>query len=408
MAGIEPKRILILTADVGFGHRSAANALADALREKYGDRSLVEIANPLDDPRTPSILHDAQEDYDRLVRESPERYHFRYKLSDSTVPNVIYESAVTVMLYSIVRDIVLKFKPDVVVTTHPMYPAPVSSVLAANKLNTPFVIVVTDLVDVHISWFHKYADLWLVPTRLAYEQALDNDCSPNKVHVTGIPVKMDIYKEKRSPQEIRQEKGWDPDKTTVLVVGSKRVNNLKNILHILNHSGFPMQLVIVTGGDKSLLKQLHKEEWHLPAFIYDYVEDMPAFMHAADCIFSKAGGLIVTEALAAGLPLLFVDVTPAQEEGNAQYVVKNGAGERVENPLAALETLSHWLMDDCKVLKEYRSRAAAIGKPQSAYTAADLVWSAVDTDTLNEAVNRTAVLPWLVDLLSSAGLKPEG
>ena len=41
------KQILILTADAGFGHRSAANAVAAALRETYGDVCAVEIVNPL-------------------------------------------------------------------------------------------------------------------------------------------------------------------------------------------------------------------------------------------------------------------------------------------------------------------------------------------------------------------------
>ena len=36
-ASHERTRVLILTADAGFGHRSAANAVADALKEQYAD-----------------------------------------------------------------------------------------------------------------------------------------------------------------------------------------------------------------------------------------------------------------------------------------------------------------------------------------------------------------------------------
>lgn len=404
---IPAKRILILTADVGFGHRSAANALAEALRELHADEIVVEIVNPLDDERTPAILHDSQEDYDRLVREAPERYRFQYKISDASVPNAIFEGAVTLMLYPIVRDIILDFKPDAIITTHPMYPAPVTSVLAANKLNIPFAIVVTDLADVHIQWMHKYADLWLLPTRQASIQAVENGLPEEKIQITGIPVRPAIFKETRTPQEIRLEKGWDPDLTTILVVGSKRVNNLKDFLHILNHSGHAIQLVIVTGGDVELYEQLEREEWHVRTHLYGFVEDMPAFMRAADCVISKAGGLIVTESLASGLPLLLVDVTPGQEEGNAEYVVHNGAGERVEEPLRALEILAHWLGNNRRTLLEYQSRACALGKPQSAYTAADLVWSVIQPGIVPESVNRTAVLPWLVNLLASAGMKAD-
>ena len=41
-------RILILTADAGFGHRSAANAVAKALKLKYQSAVEVRVENPLD------------------------------------------------------------------------------------------------------------------------------------------------------------------------------------------------------------------------------------------------------------------------------------------------------------------------------------------------------------------------
>ena len=49
----EKKRILILTADSGFGHRSAANAVLAALVEKYSLECDAIICNPLEDRRTP-------------------------------------------------------------------------------------------------------------------------------------------------------------------------------------------------------------------------------------------------------------------------------------------------------------------------------------------------------------------
>ena len=45
------KRILILMADYGYGHHSAANAVAEALKETHGQDCVVEIVNPLDDER---------------------------------------------------------------------------------------------------------------------------------------------------------------------------------------------------------------------------------------------------------------------------------------------------------------------------------------------------------------------
>ena len=65
------KRVLILTADAGFGHRSAANAVQEALVELYGAKVIVDVVNALDEPTAPNFLRESQSDYDRWVRNVP-------------------------------------------------------------------------------------------------------------------------------------------------------------------------------------------------------------------------------------------------------------------------------------------------------------------------------------------------
>jgi UDP-N-acetylglucosamine:LPS N-acetylglucosamine transferase len=103
---------------------------------------------------------------------------------------------------------------------------------------------------------------------------------------------------------------------------------------------------------------------------------MPQLMRAADLIVCKAGGLTVTESLACGLPMLFTDVTPGQEEGNARYAIQHGAGEWAKNPTQALEILFHWLDRDHKQLDERARMATSLGQPRAAFTVADLAWKA--------------------------------
>jgi 1,2-diacylglycerol 3-beta-galactosyltransferase len=408
---IEPKRVLILTADAGFGHRSAANAIAAALEEKYGPECLVEIANPLDDERTPSILRDSQEDYDRLVREMPEVYKLRYQFSDNAVPASIMESAVTVMLFKVIQDLIQRSKPDVIVATHPLYPAPLSAVIATGSRNVPFVTAITDLGKVHRSWFNPAAALTLAPTEAVRVLAAEYSIPAEKVRITGIPVDPRLLQPGEDKHALRQRLGWQPDLTTVLVAGSKRVKKIADAVHVINHSGFLIQLALVAGGDDELHKRWNGTEWHLPAHLYNYVKNMPEMMRAADLIVSKAGGLIVTEALACGLPLLLVDVTPGQEEGNAAYVVENGAGELADTPLKVLETLAHWLGNGGQRLAEHAAKACGLGRPQAAAEAAELIYEAAQREPAPFSENTLAGLPKLIEWLGQFGLvgpKPAG
>jgi 1,2-diacylglycerol 3-beta-galactosyltransferase len=234
--------------------------------------------------------------------------------------------------------------------------------------------IVTDLVSLQRMWFSQSADLCLVPTRFAADLALERGLDPETVHVTGLPVNPALADVPASKAVARRALGWPEDKFTVLVVGSKRVERLDEFARVLNHAGFDFHLVAAAGGNGKLYAALMAEEWHIPATIYDYVSNMPDLMHAADCIVSKAGGLIVTESLACGLPLIIMQVIPGQETGNARLVVAEGAGDLTLEPLAFLETMAHWLADDGRLYRERAANARRLGKPEAAFAAADLIW----------------------------------
>jgi len=394
-----PKRILILTADAGFGHRSAANAVAAALAETYGEQCQVEIYNPFDDRRVPFILRESQSDYDVLVRKAPELYRLGFDVSDATLPSVIVEGALTVMLFEVMWDLVHEFRPDAILTTYPLYQAPLTAVFTISRLFIPLLTVITDLVTVHRLWFHERVDYCLVPTKEVRDLALEYGIPEEKIRITGIPVHPRFAQEQRSKPEIRQALGWNPDLWTVMAVGSRRVSGLMEALHVVNHFGAPLQLVAVAGKDAELYAQLQAIEWHVPTFIYEFVSDMPSFMHAADLLISKAGGLTVTEALASGLPMLLIDVIPGQEMGNMRYVVDHGAGDWAESPLQVLEALGHLFQKGGQLLRERAENARRLGRPRAAYEVADYVWLAAQTGPVHKAESKLTWRRPLMELL---------
>jgi 1,2-diacylglycerol 3-beta-galactosyltransferase len=102
-------------------------------------------------------------------------------------------------------------------------------------------------------------------------------------------------------------------------------------------------------------------------------------MKASDLLLCKAGGLIVTEALASGLPMLLTEIIPGQETGNAEYVTAYGAADMAESPIRMLECLHHLLADDRALLKKRAENARLLGVPDSAYRVAEIVCQAALT-----------------------------
>ena len=392
------KKVLILTADAGFGHRAAANAVAAALGERYGDDCSATIVNPLQDLPASHVLRHAQDDYDRMIRESPELYRFGYEASDSAVPVGIAEQALIAMLYFPLRDLVQAHKPDAIVTTYPLYQAPLAALFALSRHYIPVLTVVTDLGTVHGLWFNDDVDRCLVPTQSVLQKALESGLAPDRVEVTGLPVNPALAHEV-DKAALRSRLGWGQDATVALVAGSARVTKLEPAVDVLDHCGWPLELALVAGGDKALEGRWAARAWHQPAHVYGYTDDMPSLMLAADLIVCKAGGLIVSEALAAGLPLLLVQALPGQEEGNATYVTEGGAGVVAKDPLETLTTLCHWLEYGAAGLAVRAARARALGRPQAAFRVAELAWEAAQRGVVRRDHRAGRQLPQLRQIL---------
>jgi 1,2-diacylglycerol 3-beta-galactosyltransferase len=373
------KKILILTADYGYGHRSAANAIAEAIQETHGQECQVDIVNPLDDPRAPAFFRENQHDYDRMVREMPELYKLGYQVSEARLVGDLIKSTFTLALFNVLREIIRQKQPDVIVCTYLFYQGILSAAFAVEKRHIPLLTVVTDLETVQSLWFHPVADLCLVPTQTVYDLAIEAGLPPEKVKITGIPVRPELVKGNQDPASLRLSLGWRPDLFTVLAIGSKRIEHLYDSLRVLNHSGLPLQLVAIAGGDDELYQRFQGTEWHVETHCYNFVTEMGTFMRAADCILGKAGGLTVSEGLACGLPLILVDVIPGQETGNANHVVSGNAGVLARDPIEVLEAMCHWLEKDRRLYHQQAQNARKLGHPQAAYDVADLAWTAASS-----------------------------
>ena len=392
-------RILILYADAGFGHRSAALAIDAAFHELYPGKCETNLINPFDDERAPSYLRDLQSDYDRILTVAPDLYKAGYEFSDAGFPVTLVDGILILMLYDVMDSLVEKYHPDIVVATYPLFQAALDAVFTIKRKSIPIVTVITDLVSVHRIWFNPGIDLCLSSTAQVAENARQAGLPDSKLLVTGIPIHPEITRRTESRQSILRTLGLEPDRFTLLITGSKRLSGMPEGLHGLNHSNLPIQFILVAGGDEALMTVYQATEWHVPVKVFDYVDFMPRLMHASDVIVCKAGGLIVSEAMACGLPMLLTNILPGQEAGNADYVVQAGAGEIVNDSGQLQETIFHWIKDNRKEYLIHQRAAIEAGHPQAASDAAQAIWELVNKKpeerTVTHLVERTHLIQTL-------------
>ncbi len=383
------KKILILTVDAGTGHRRASEAVKSALDELYGDRCETLIENPLQNPDIPDLVKMIEAGYDEMVTEGPTLYQLAYTATDAPVVAQLIHNVTTAVLNKSLTKLVQKHLPDIVVTTYPAFTqAAMRAGRDASHL-TPVDVIVTDLIGVHSLWFEKRAEMTFVPTGQVYKQALEQGLLKTRVHLTGLPIHPTFACETREPTTVRRELGWEPDKLTALIVGSARASDPVTIAQLLDRSGLDLQVAVVSGGYPEAEARLKHAQWKTCVFTYGYVENLPEMMHAADFIVCKAGGLVVTEALACGLPLVLYDALPGQESGNVQYVVNSDVGTWSPGPIGVLTTAYAWLAKDRQEFLRHRTAARRIGKPRAAYEVAEQIFKQICSHRVREAGSST-------------------
>lgn len=378
------KKILILTADAGLGHRSAAEAIQKALEQAYGDLCEVLVKNPLDHPDVPDFIHESQSDYDKLIEAMPELYHTAYDLSDAALPVKILEGGFVLFLYRVLHEMVMDLAPDIIICPYPVFQAPLNVILQNEGLAIPTMTVTTDLVTVHQVYFNDSVTLLTVPTEAVREKALAAGLKEAQVIKTGIPVDPEIAALKKIEKNfLREELGWELEPINLLVVGSPRVFNLMEMLRAIDQTDHDLQFALVAGGNETLLEKFESAAWHHPAKIYDFVEFMPKLMRAADIVLCKAGGLITTESLASELPIMVVNFIPGQEEGNVDYILEHGAGELCDTSGKAVLTLDEWLKNSGEGLAQVTENAAKAGRAEAAMMIAKKAWQLLAETSLD-------------------------
>lgn len=373
---MQKKRCLIITSDAGFGHRSAALSVAKALEVLYPGQVEILVTNPIQESNTPTVMKPIEKGYDRSVRFSPGLYRLSYEVSDSRLVSEVVEGALALMLQRIMADTIREFKPDVILNTNEMFNTPIGRVLQETGARTPSFTVVTDLADVHSLWFSPEPDRFFIANEWVKVKALESGVPEGKLVTSGIPVSPDFSLNQVEKQALRGSLGLDPHRLTLLFVGSNRVSNLQDYLQVLESFPTPVQAVVIAGGNDELYKKLVDSHFDFPVEVRNFEKNVPQWMMASDILVAKAGGLIVSEGLAAGLPILLIDYLPGQEEGNVRFLLSHQAGAFVQNVGEFRAMIDYWLQEDASRLSQVARASAALGHPEAAMTVARVMWDA--------------------------------
>jgi UDP-N-acetylglucosamine:LPS N-acetylglucosamine transferase len=348
-------KILLCVSDTGGGHRSAANAIRDAIDElvrkgQFGSESYeVVIADVVEESNPVHRLFVAI--YNYLLRHRQSWMKYYYNLIELFRPD---NSTIGYWLASgYFNDLLGRVNPAIVVSIHPMANHYLSRALRAIKLpHQPKLIevILDPNAELWIGWACRDADLIIAPNGLARQRLIELGIDPARIETIGMPVNPQFLQPARqSRQAFLGGLGLKPNMVTVcLTAGWAGGGNLMKIYCALANVCKPIQVIVICGNNDRLYKEikLKAQDMSFSTVVVPELLSLSDAMSACDLLVTKAGGLTTYEAVARRLPMAIDMLTEPmpQESGTAELLIDAGLARPIHAPsdiVAIVESLEH-------------------------------------------------------------------
>lgn len=322
---MERVRILILTASIGSGHMRAAEAIRAALAAHPASaRMQVDVVDFM--AREVSAVHYLMKRiYLLMLRFVPDLYDVFFRFAGRKTGGGIVRNAFAQVMVRTVGSILRRYRPDLVVATHPFPEGAAALWRTRHGGDFALAALLTDYA-LHTIWLVPGVDVYFVATDAMVEGMAARGFDARMVHATGIPIaRADYALEQRAAQE---RVGLTDELPTLLLMGGGLgLGGMDRTLAALEQVERRLAILVVAGRNAILEEHARTvaQTSHHEIHVFAYTDEIPALMCAADLLITKPGGLTISEAFAAGLPLLLHDPIPGPETENAIYATRRGA-----------------------------------------------------------------------------------
>ena len=342
----DPRRVLILSADVGEGHAAAARALSRQI-EDSGQPSEVIVIDGL--AAMGRLLQPVVEDGYRVqLKFMPWTYTVVYWLLERVAP-IRWAARRLLCLFGSrpLARAIASHDPDVVVSTYPAVTVVLARLRRTGAVQCPAVATITDLTGLFF-WAQPGIDMHLV----MYGESMspvERIAGRGSAQLVSPLISSEFLKP-RCPVQSRRALGL-PDEGRMVVVsgGGWGVGDVTGAVQELLGMPEVSSIVCLAGRNEQLRERLSsgfadRERVH----VYGFTEEMPQLLAAADVLVHSTGGVTCLEAKAAGTPVV-------------SYGLPVGHARLNTRAMADLNLLR--LADDTSELREHVLAAFAEASP---------------------------------------------
>ena len=374
------KKILIIYASAGDGHKKAAEAIYKEFCE-FSDGSFK--AMPIDSLNysTRFFKFSYKRIYIILIKYFPVVWGFFYHLLNNRFFCIIaspFRRLTNALNSKKLINFILNEKFDLVISTHFFATEVISHAKGKGIFSLPLINVVTDFKS-HLYWIADDVDKYIVAADSVKEGFVNAGVDSKKIDVLGIPIRSQFMR-LLSKEQARSKLDLSLSKFTVLVMGGGLgVGPIKDVVLGLQDLSQMCQIIVVCGHNKVLYKELNNLEpsFTKPTIVLGFSHNIDIVMAASDIMVSKVGGVSASESLSRGLPIICLKPIPGQEMGNAQFLFDNKIGFRAKEVSMINPIIEGFLHNKTKQV-EISHKARLLSRSDSAINIVKLVMEYIE------------------------------
>jgi len=351
-------KVLIIHASAGAGHRRAAEAIYNYLKE-HDPGLKLELLDALS--KTNALFKfDYTKGYSFLIKYARIVWRWAFWATGSLILRPVSRQLARLINRLNSRELIRYLEqenPEVIISTHFLPSELAAGLKKQGRIRSKIITIITDY-GVHPFWISPATDLYVVASDFTRQRLLLEGVPLELICVSGLPFDPKFMRH-FDRRVLAHKFGIDHKAFTVLLMtGSFGLGPLEKIAYALHHD---CQVLVVCAGNKTLYRRLVKKNLK-QVKVFGFVSNTEELMAVSQVIVTKPGGSTITEVLIMELPPVFINAIPGQETANIQALAQYGIGVCPRN-IQALKDYILDLKDHPQKLEALRQKMQAVQKP---------------------------------------------
>lgn len=350
------KKILIMYASYGSGHKSIANYIAEYIKKE--DKNIEVATLDILTYSMKIIGSISQKINSFFMLKTPSIHNFFYNLTSTKVGGDFIDSISTpIFKNKKMRQEIQKFNPDVIIATH-FFGASLAKYYNDKGItNSKIVTIVTDY-DVIELWmkYHKYISYFIVANKYMQKDLIKRGVDKKKIKIYGIPISPEVPKNFDRNEHLRKYNLTGNNKICIFFGGggngsSKTLPYIKKVAK----SNPDLDIIFIAGRNE---KSKENIDYYISknnlknVRTLGFVSNVPELLELCDFVISKPGGIQLTECLYFKKPVLMIRHSGGQEIANYKYFESVGFGKFFRTKFGLNNYVKN-ILNDNKILEKF-------------------------------------------------------